>query len=443
VVALEVVFVNNPNRRGVMADDDEDQNLTTNHPSVSGRVSLKESLAAYETVISRFGNEAIINPGRIEILGWDLEYVCGSALASFIDQILVRRLNDFIPSHDEPTILDCGANIGFTVLNYRRQFPKARIVAFEPDPQFVPVLHRNLNRNGAADVDVVEAAAWIHQGKAWWFCEGIDGSKIIKEAEHENVGAIRVATIDLAYYLRKPVDLLKLDIEGSEYAVIMHLGRKLRNVRNILIECHLNQSNIANFGQMLKILVSRGFKLSINTFGPWRDLIRQSAVAPHHWEQYMVVAGWRNAIPEFESGDTTLPYLGAQRALELQTLGSEAANLREVLNDTRSSLESLANRRAKAKRLQLEMPSANDGGFCWRATVPGLEYCADNAEQPRRSRLLLMESGKLLGPPHALHADIRNAGAGRYSHWNSNLFFSTPDNTDPNTNGRTYWMVIA
>ena len=29
-------------------------------------------------------------------------------------------------------------------------------------------------------------------------------------------------------------------------------------------------------------------------------------------------------------------------------------------------------------------------------------------------------------------------GSGRFSHWGGNLFFSTSDNTDPNTNGRVY-----
>jgi FkbM family methyltransferase len=425
-----------------MSDDREDLDSATHRSPVSGRVSLEESLAAYEAIVARFGNEAIIKPGRIGVLGWDLEYICGAALGSFIDQILVRRLNDFVPDNEEPVILDCGANIGFTVLSYKRQFHKARITAFEPDPQFVPLLRRNLERNGAGDVEVIEAAAWIRKGKAWWFCEGIDGSKIVLNRGEKNTDTVRVSTVDLADYLHKPADLLKLDIEGAEYEVIMHLGRKLRKVKNILIECHLDQSNITRFGKMLKVLVSKGFKISVNTFGPWRDLIRQPLVAPHHWEQYLLVAGWRDTISKSGDEDAMLPYVGAQRTSEFRKLRLEESRLRETLCEAKFCLESLAAGCEETKGRQLEMPFAADGGFCWRVAVPDFEYCADGEKQRNRSHLLLMEGDTLLGPPHALHGDVRNIGGGRYSHWNSSVFFSTSDNTDPNTNGRRYWVVI-
>lgn len=55
------------------------------------------------------------------------------------------------------------------------------------------------------------------------------------------------------------------------------------------------------------------------------------------------------------------------------------------------------------------------------------------------SQLLLFEDGRPLGPAHSLHAAIREQGGGRYSHWTrEGLYFSTSDNSDPRTNGRTY-----
>ena len=55
-----------------------------------------------------------------------------------------------------------------------------------------------------------------------------------------------------------------------------------------------------------------------------------------------------------------------------------------------------------------------------------------------RSRLALFEDGKPLPHPHSIHADIREFGNGRYSHWGDALYFSSSDNTDPFTNGRRY-----
>ncbi len=57
------------------------------------------------------------------------------------------------------------------------------------------------------------------------------------------------------------------------------------------------------------------------------------------------------------------------------------------------------------------------------------------------STIIVFENGKKLGPAHAQHQDIRDNGAGRYSHWGGEpetLYFSSSDNTNPRTNGRTY-----
>ncbi len=66
------------------------------------------------------------------------------------------------------------------------------------------------------------------------------------------------------------------------------------------------------------------------------------------------------------------------------------------------------------------------------------------------SPLVVLEDGQPLAQPHALHAEIRELGQGRYSHWTyragadrngapyREVLFSTSDNSDPNSNGRRY-----
>jgi len=55
-----------------------------------------------------------------------------------------------------------------------------------------------------------------------------------------------------------------------------------------------------------------------------------------------------------------------------------------------------------------------------------------------RSRLKLLEDGQELPFPHSSHDDIREFGAGGYSHWGDAVFFSSSDNSDPAKNGRRY-----
>jgi hypothetical protein len=66
-------------------------------------------------------------------------------------------------------------------------------------------------------------------------------------------------------------------------------------------------------------------------------------------------------------------------------------------------------------------------------TVP-----SDDTEHPQRSTLAVFEDARPLGPPHAIHAHIRQIGGGAFSHWSSQLRFSASDNSDPRSNGRSY-----
>ncbi|WP_426433933.1 hypothetical protein [Bradyrhizobium genosp. P] len=70
---------------------------------------------------------------------------------------------------------------------------------------------------------------------------------------------------------------------------------------------------------------------------------------------------------------------------------------------------------------------------------------ADAGREQDNSPIILYEDDKPLGPAHTTpHSDISAIGLGRFSHWKGNysvFVFSSSDNTDPRTNGRSYWAV--
>ena len=76
-----------------------------------------------------------------------------------------------------------------------------------------------------------------------------------------------------------------------------------------------------------------------------------------------------------------------------------------------------------------------------QGTPPIFSTLPDSVKKPKASQLQLYEANRPLGPPHSPHKLIREEGQGRYSHWGGYLYFSTSDNTDPRTNGRTYRAV--
>jgi len=252
-----------------------------------------EDVVLLEDLRAKFAREPRNIPGRISIFGWDLEYTDGLSLVTCLDVLVIKHWNDFVPENDEPIILDCGANIGISVLNYKRQFPHAKITAFEPDPQIVPLLRRNLQRNGAIDVEIVDAAVWIRGGESKFFCEGADGSRLISDSQFFPASAV-VKTVDLRTFVCGEIDLIKMDIEGAEFEVILHLGEKLNAIRNMVVECHINNKKIEPFAKFLLALASNGYNISMNSIGPWRDLIRQPHKLQNEFDQYVLVASWRD-----------------------------------------------------------------------------------------------------------------------------------------------------
>lgn len=75
-------------------------------------------------------------------------------------------------------------------------------------------------------------------------------------------------------------------------------------------------------------------------------------------------------------------------------------------------------------------------GYIARLTIPRA------ADKDTKSQCKLLENGKPLPFPHALHSRIREQGGGHYSHWPPGiLYFSTSDSSDPRTNGRKYALV--
>jgi hypothetical protein len=73
-----------------------------------------------------------------------------------------------------------------------------------------------------------------------------------------------------------------------------------------------------------------------------------------------------------------------------------------------------------------------------------LNDLADSVDNLERSPAVIYEDAyPLPGPGHSKHEDVAHIGHGRYSHWRGQGYvFSASDGSDPNTNGRSYWVVL-
>ena len=146
----------------------------------------------------------------------------------------------------EPTvIIDGGANIGLATVYFKNKFPKATIIAIEPDPENAAVLKANTAPYD--DIHVKQASLWSKKtqtrmvdkynlGKWGLVTEEFtppDEAGALSETNSLTVDDI-VHEFNLAH-----VDVLKLDIESAEKQLFMDNYREwLSKTRVVIIELH-------------------------------------------------------------------------------------------------------------------------------------------------------------------------------------------------------------
>ncbi len=237
--------------------------------------------------------------GTIRLADYQIDYVdllstCPQWKNLFVDESLVFR-----SSRDAPRILDCGANIGLSVLYFKRLYPRARITAYEADPDVFAALETNLRRNAEGDVKAVQAAVWTHNGKLSFRCEGADSGAVDAVAagvsgDTRDVPAVRLKDL-LAL---EPVDLLKLDIEGAERSVLEDCREQLGNVSALLLDLHEFDPARRQSPAILSLLDEAGFVYDVDELTPlpWREPYADEATPfpGKHLCWAMLVRAWRS-----------------------------------------------------------------------------------------------------------------------------------------------------
>ena len=139
------------------------------------------------------------------------------------------------------TVYDVGAHVGFfTLLASRLAGADGRVIAFEPRPDNVERLRRNIEANGARNVEVVAAAASDCDGTAAFVMHESTLEGRLAAATERSTASVPTATIDaLVCDGMRPPDLVKMDVEGAEGAVIRGAARTIDAHRPaLLIEVH-------------------------------------------------------------------------------------------------------------------------------------------------------------------------------------------------------------
>lgn len=181
-------------------------------------------------------------------------------------EIFEDEIYKFETDKENPLILDCGSNIGLSILYFKHLYPESKIIGYEPDPYIFEILKKNLNPYDLKNIDLIQKAIWIEESSQYFHQDRSLGGKIINQ--ESSLAYIQVPSIRLRDHLRQTVDMLKMDIEGAEYKVLMDCEDKLFNVKRIFVEYHGEAKQIQKLHEILNLLQNVGFRYHIKEANP-------------------------------------------------------------------------------------------------------------------------------------------------------------------------------
>jgi FkbM family methyltransferase len=178
----------------------------------------------------------------------------------------------------QPLLIDCGLgeDISFPAA-FLQRFAGARVIGVDPNPRSLAYCRAHC----PAGMEILDNAFWTTAGKNVTFHlprrqdqlpKGADGVSGSLDASHEYVeggASIETQTIDLdtllAHAGRTECDVLKLDVEGAEYALLEALisSGRIHAARQVLVEFHhgATRHTLEDTRRIVDSLAAAGFRL--------------------------------------------------------------------------------------------------------------------------------------------------------------------------------------
>ena len=174
------------------------------------------------------------------------------------------------------TVVDAGAHVGyFTCQAARLVGPRGLVLAFEPAPRNFELLTANVWRNGFTNV---VCFPWALGEAAGFAPLQLSASNTGDHRLHGSAGdtvLVRVAALDEVLAIRGPVDVVKLDVQGSERAAVSRDGAAARRVavrprrrRALARRCPRRRDRAAGAARVLPVAGLPGPRAASGREGP-------------------------------------------------------------------------------------------------------------------------------------------------------------------------------
>jgi FkbM family methyltransferase len=182
------------------------------------------------------------------------------------------RMNDLITYLDnKPVVVDIGGNVGYFSFLLSAKKPGAMVYAFEPMSENAAVFRQNISLNPGLEKHIIIAEKAVtgnnNEHVDIFFDSQTDNSvvaSLVKDFSSLNTSVKRVACISLDRIISenklKQIDLLKVDCEGSEYAIFYDSPAHIFDMVNVIaIETHELDRDTRNTTALISFLEGKGF----------------------------------------------------------------------------------------------------------------------------------------------------------------------------------------
>ncbi|MES1224640.1 MAG: FkbM family methyltransferase, partial [Bacteroidota bacterium] len=197
-------------------------------------------------------------------LDHSIQFYNRNELLHSINEIFINGIyKTKFPEGSSPVIIDCGANIGLSVIYFKTKYPNCILTAYEPDQKNYELLMSNIDSMQLKDVIVKKEAVWTENKDLFFHSEGTTASRIDSSLDLNDDQTIRVKAIRFREMLQSRVHMLKMDIEGAEYEVLKDIEDKLHLVEIFFLEYHGTFQQNNRLTEMLNILTRNKFQFYI------------------------------------------------------------------------------------------------------------------------------------------------------------------------------------
>lgn len=168
-------------------------------------------------------------------------------------------------------VLDVGANIGFMTLVAARHCRPGKVHAFEPLPEALEWLRKNVALNDARNVIIHDFALGSREGTFKLYPQRLQnnrGSASLLQADAEGPSLdIQVKTLDNVFQGQETFQLMKVDVEGFELEVLKGARVLLSGsaAPAIILECCLVRDNSCYTAQELFEFIT-----TVNTYSIYK-----------------------------------------------------------------------------------------------------------------------------------------------------------------------------